>query len=109
MRMITRDEYLKALDIVEKYHEQIKQKVDSLDKIGYGDLSDNHLLSIRIKDLPLMAKTINRLTACGFDTLGDIVRQDKSQLQCIRNLGRKSINDLEDILDEKGLRFGMKV
>ena len=42
-------------------------------------------------------------------TIGDLVRREESEMLKFRNFGRKSLLELVQVLDERGLRFGMDV
>ncbi|MGB3542445.1 MAG: DNA-directed RNA polymerase subunit alpha C-terminal domain-containing protein [Rubrivirga sp.] len=41
--------------------------------------------------------------------MGDLVRREESEMLKFRNFGRKSLLELVQVLDERGLRFGMDV
>ncbi|HIA10992.1 MAG TPA: DNA-directed RNA polymerase subunit alpha, partial [Flavobacteriales bacterium] len=43
------------------------------------------------------------------DTLGELVAFDKNDLLKFRNFGKKSLSELEDLVDAKGLSFGMDI
>jgi DNA-directed RNA polymerase subunit alpha len=47
--------------------------------------------------------------AANIKTIGDLVRRDEQEMLKFRNFGRKSLQELTQILEEKGLRFGMDV
>ncbi len=66
-----------------------------------------HLLKTNIKDLGLNIRTYNCLQAAEIHTLGDLVQYSKSDLLRLRNFGKKSLDDLTKVVEERGLTFGM--
>jgi DNA-directed RNA polymerase subunit alpha len=47
------------------------------------------------------------LKAAEVDTLGDLVSYNKNDLMKFRNFGKKSLTELEELVDSRGLNFGM--
>jgi DNA-directed RNA polymerase subunit alpha len=47
------------------------------------------------------------LKAAEVDTLGDLVSFNKSDLMKFRNFGKKSLTELDELVNNKGLTFGM--
>ena len=43
------------------------------------------------------------------DTLGDLVTYNRNDLLKFRNFGKKSLTELDDLLDNMGLSFGMDI
>lgn len=67
------------------------------------------LLSTPIEDLELSIRAYNILKGSKLNTLGDIVRHDTHELFKYRNFGKKSLIELEELLQSKGLTFGMDI
>ncbi|MFH1892017.1 MAG: DNA-directed RNA polymerase subunit alpha [Candidatus Zixiibacteriota bacterium] len=67
------------------------------------------LLQTRVDELELSVRSSNCLRAANIQILGDLVRRTESEMLKYRNFGRKSLNELNAILDELGLSFGMDV
>ena len=67
------------------------------------------LLLTQLVDLNLSVRALNCLKGIYVSTVGDLVRQDKSDLLKIRNFGRKSLSELEELVDRMGLTFSMDV
>ena len=65
------------------------------------------LLKSRLVDLDLSVRALNCLKAAEIETLGDLVQFNKSDLLKFRNFGKKSLTELEALLDMKNLSFGM--
>ena len=67
------------------------------------------LLQMSVDELELSVRSHNCLTAANITTIGDLVRRDENEMLKFRNFGRKSLTELNKILDEKGLHFGMDI
>jgi DNA-directed RNA polymerase subunit alpha len=63
----------------------------------------NATLNLTIDEIDLPTRIYNSLRNGGIDTIGQLVKTSKKDLLDIRNLGRKSIEAIEDKLKEKGL------
>jgi len=68
-----------------------------------------NLLKMRVDELELSVRSSNCLHAANIVTLEDLVRKSESEMLKYRNFGRKSLNELNAILAELGLAFGMDV
>ena len=67
------------------------------------------LLKTKLVDMDISVRALNCLKAADVETLGDLVSYAKSDLLKFRNFGKKSLTELEDLVDNKGLTFGMNV
>ncbi len=67
------------------------------------------LLKMPVDELELSVRSYNCLMAANIKTIGDLVRRDEQEMLKFRNFGRKSLQELTQILEEKSLRFGMDV
>ena len=67
------------------------------------------LLQMSVDELELSVRSHNCLTAANINTIGDLVRRDEQEMLKFRNFGRKSLTELNKILEDKGLHFGMDV
>lgn len=65
------------------------------------------LLKTSLNDLDLSVRAYNCLKAADVKTLGDLVRLEISDMMKFRNFGKKSLAELEQLVAEKGLTFGM--
>ncbi len=97
--MLFSDEKI-TLDSDEKYaNEEFDEEV----------LHMRQLLKTRLVDLDLSVRALNCLKAAEVDTLGDLVRYNKNDLLKFRNFGKKSLTELEDLLSQMSLTFGMDI
>jgi DNA-directed RNA polymerase subunit alpha len=89
-----------TLDFVEK------NEAEELDE---SSLHMRHLLKTKLVDMDLSVRALNCLKAADIDSLGDLVAYNKNDLLKFRNFGKKSLTELEDLVESKGLQFGMNV
>jgi DNA-directed RNA polymerase subunit alpha len=66
------------------------------------------LLRTAIDDLELSVRSVNSLKNSNIRTLGDLVRQTESQILQVKNFGKKSLQEIADLLEREGLNFGMR-
>lgn len=66
------------------------------------------LLSTSIDALELSVRSVNSLKNSNIRSLGDLVRQTESQIIQVKNFGKKSLQEIADLLEREGLNFGMK-
>ncbi|HEU4989840.1 MAG: DNA-directed RNA polymerase subunit alpha [Gemmatimonadota bacterium] len=66
------------------------------------------LLKTPIDDLELSVRSVNSLKNSSIRSLGDLVRQTESQILQVKNFGKKSLQEIADLLEREGLNFGMR-
>ncbi|GAA5221858.1 DNA-directed RNA polymerase subunit alpha [Membranihabitans marinus] len=77
------------------------------------NIVDEHVLHMRkllktsLEDLDLSVRAYNCLKAAKINTLGELVRYEEHELMKFRNFGKKSMVEIEELLDTKNLTFGM--
>ena len=64
------------------------------------------LLKMPVDELELSVRSYNCLMAANIKSIGDLVKRDEPEMLKFRNFGRKSLQELTKILEEKGLNFG---
>ncbi len=67
------------------------------------------LLKAKLVDLDLSVRALNCLKAADVETLGDLVQFNKNDLLKFRNFGKKSLSELDELVEVKGLTFGMNL
>jgi DNA-directed RNA polymerase subunit alpha len=67
------------------------------------------LLEKSVEELELSVRSSNCLRAAEIRTLGDLVQKSEPEMLKFRNFGRKSLKEIQDILSEMGLHFGMDI
>jgi DNA-directed RNA polymerase subunit alpha len=65
------------------------------------------LLKTKLIDMDLSVRALNCLKAADVETLGELVAFNKNDLLKFRNFGRKSLTELEELVKNKNLEFGM--
>lgn len=81
-------------------------EVENLDETGQHM---RQLLKSKLVDMDLSVRALNCLKAADIESLGDLVSYNKNDLLKFRNFGKKSLTELEDLVENKGLSFGMSV
>jgi DNA-directed RNA polymerase subunit alpha len=77
------------------------------------NIVDEHILHMRkllktsLEDLDLSVRAYNCLKAAKINSLGEMVQYETHELLKFRNFGKKSLVEIEELLQEKGLSFGM--
>ncbi len=77
------------------------------------NIVDEHILHMRkllktsLEDLDLSVRAYNCLKAAKINSLGEMVKYDTHELLKFRNFGKKSLVEIEELLQMKGLTFGM--
>jgi DNA-directed RNA polymerase subunit alpha len=97
--MLFSDEKI-TLETDEKFaHEEFDEEV----------LHMRQLLKSRLVDLDLSVRALNCLKAAEVETLGDLVKFNKNDLLKFRNFGKKSLTELDELLETMNLNFGMDI
>ena len=83
-------------------------------KAASDDLDENslhirQLLKTKLVEMDLSVRALNCLKAAEVETIGDLVSLDKHDLLKFRNFGKKSLTELEELVRNKGLEFGMNI
>jgi len=77
------------------------------------DLVDEQTLQLRkvlktpLEDLDLSVRAFNCLKAAKINSLSELVQYEQEDLMKFRNFGQKSLSEIEQVLTERGLHFGM--
>jgi DNA-directed RNA polymerase subunit alpha len=90
--------------------ERITLEADEIAQTETYDEESLHmrqLLKTKLIDMDLSVRALNCLKAAEVDTLGDLVSFNKNDLMKFRNFGKKSLTELEELVNVKGLNFGM--
>jgi DNA-directed RNA polymerase subunit alpha len=66
-------------------------------------------LSESVEELELSVRSANCLKTANIKTIGDLVRKTESDMLKYKNFGRKSLNEIKEILNGMGLSFGTDV
>ncbi|MGB5988177.1 MAG: DNA-directed RNA polymerase subunit alpha [Marinifilaceae bacterium] len=91
-----------------------KITLDSEDKYGNEEFDEEvlhmrQLLKTKLVDMDLSVRALNCLKAADVETLGELCHFNKNDLLKFRNFGKKSLTELEALLDNNNLTFGMDI
>ncbi len=86
----------------EKEPQQSEETVTEADKI-------NENLYRTVDELELSVRSANCLKNAGIKLIGELVSKSEIEMLKTQNFGRKSLNEIKDILSDMGLTFGMKL
>ena len=67
------------------------------------------LLLTKLSDIGLSVRAYNCLKAAEIDTFADLVSYSRAELMRFRNFGKKSLNEIDQLVDKMNLQFGMDV
>jgi DNA-directed RNA polymerase subunit alpha len=89
-----------------------KITLDSDEKFGNEEFDEEvlhmrQLLKTKLVDMDLSVRALNCLKAADVETLGELVTFNRNDLLKFRNFGKKSLTELDDLLLNMGLTFGM--
>jgi len=88
---------------------EIEPEEEETQEIDEEILRVKKLLRMSVDELELSVRSHNCLKNANIKNISDLVRLDESELLKFRNFGRKSLQEIQDILEKKGLYFGMDV
>ncbi len=91
-----------------------KITLDTDEKFGNEEFDEEvlhmrQLLKTKLVDLDLSVRALNCLKAADVENLGELVQYNRTDLLKFRNFGKKSLSELEDLLDGLNLSFAMDI
>ena len=91
-----------------------KITLETEDKYGNAEFDEEELhmrqlLKTKLVDMDLSVRALNCLKSAEVETLGELVQFNKNDLLKFRNFGKKSLTELEALLENNNLEFGMDV
>ena len=92
--------------ITEKINEPFVQEDGEVDA---EKLRVASLLRTSIEELNLSVRAYNCLKSANILSIGELVSKEESELLKFRNFGKKSLAELQEVVDEKNLQFGMDI
>ncbi|MBQ1699503.1 MAG: DNA-directed RNA polymerase subunit alpha [Bacteroidales bacterium] len=88
----------------------IESTVESDSKeLDEESLRMRHLLLTKLSDMGLSVRAYNCLKAADIDTFADLVSYSRNELMKFRNFGKKSLNEIDQLVEKMKLQFGMDV
>lgn len=86
-----------------------KQKAEEDNQVDEEMLRMRKLLKTSLSELDLSVRAYNCLKSADVKSLGDLAKLEISDMMKFRNFGKKSLTELEQLIADKGLTFGMDV
>ena len=100
---LLRDHFSLFIHFEEPIEEEVEEEEDP------EILRVRRLLDKSVEELELSVRSSNCLRAAEIKSIGDLVQKGEPEMLKFRNFGRKSLKEIQDILGEMGLHFGMDV
>lgn len=96
---------------VQQEEERLLREKEEAERIEYIKETDSllKLLNTPLNEFELTVRSLNCTVSIGIETVGDLCKANKIELLHARNFGRKSLAELKNFLDSKGLDFGLDV
>lgn len=92
----------------EKFTIDVEKKFEN-EEFDEEVLRMRQLLKQRLVEMDLSVRALNCLKAADVDTLGELVQFNKADLLKFRNFGKKSLTELDELLANLNLNFGMDI
>src|SRR5579871_3247597 len=86
--------------------EEVPEQTEEISEHGLDKI--NEVLNRSVEELELSVRSYNCLKNANIQTIGDLVQRTEAEMLRTKNFGRKSLNEIKEILSNLGLGFGMK-
>lgn len=86
-----------------------EEEEPELEEISVEALPFNENLNKRVEELELSVRSANCLQNANIKHIGELVQKTEAEMLKTKNFGRKSLNEIKEILGEMGLSLGMKI
>lgn len=101
------------LFILEEEEELQKEVATQEDSSQSVSMSENPIFNVNllksVDELELSVRSYNCLKNASIKTIADLVQKTEHEMLKTKNFGRKSLNEIKEILGDMGLRFGMRI
>lgn len=86
-----------------------QNETEGNDEFDEEILHMRQLLKTKLSDMNLSVRALNCLKSAEVETLGELVQFNKNDLLKFRNFGKKSLTELDELLDSLNLSFGLDI
>jgi DNA-directed RNA polymerase subunit alpha len=93
------------MSIFINFEEEMEAGHDALD----GPAARNENLNRSVEELELSVRSYNCLKNANIATIGELIQKTEAEMLKTKNFGRKSLNEIKEILAQMGLSLGMKI
>src|ERR1700728_4530748 len=87
--------------------EEVPEQTEEISKHGLDKI--NEVLNRSVEELELSVRSYNCLKNANIQTIGELVQKTEAEMLKTKNFGRKSLNEIKEILSSMGLSLGMKI
>lgn len=102
-------------DLRNKLHIEVERRTHmtadekAIDELDEKDRQILELLNTRVRDMCISVRAINCLLSLDIETFGDMVSHCKTDLLKARNFGKKTLTELDDMLDVLSIQYGVEL
>src|SRR5258707_1111400 len=86
-----------------------EEELEAASKEDSGSEIRNENLNRSVEELELSVRSYNCLKNANIQTIGELVQKTEAEMLKTKNFGRKSLNEIKEILSSMGLSLGMKI
>ncbi len=97
-----------ALNIKREEQEKLKADARAKARLSETDRKIVELLETKLVDMDISVRALNCLKSADLETFGDLVKVNKTDLLKYRNFGRKSLIELDDLLESVSAKVGVR-
>src|ERR1700755_3498366 len=87
--------------------EEVPEQTEEISERGMDKM--NEVLNRSVEELELSVRSYNCLKNANIQTIGELVQKTEAEMLKTKNFGRKSLNEIKEILSSMGLSLGMKI
>ncbi len=87
--------------------EEVPEQTEEISERGIDKM--NEVLNRSVEELELSVRSYNCLKNANIQTIGELVQKTEAEMLRTKNFGRKSLNEIKEILANMGLSLGMRI
>jgi len=87
--------------------EEVPEQTEEISERGFDKM--NEVLNRSVEELELSVRSYNCLKNANIQTIGELVQKTEAEMLRTKNFGRKSLNEIKEILANMGLSLGMRI
>ena len=87
--------------------EEVPEQTEEISERGLDKM--NEILNRSVEELELSVRSYNCLKNANIQTIGELVQKTEAEMLRTKNFGRKSLNEIKEILANMGLSLGMRI
>jgi DNA-directed RNA polymerase subunit alpha len=87
--------------------EEVPEQTEEISERGMDKM--NEVLNRSVEELELSVRSYNCLKNANIQSIGELVQKTEAEMLRTKNFGRKSLNEIKEILANMGLSLGMRI